>query len=516
MSNDESNAQGLLASSLAPAYFFAAAVLLAHLLTNGRYGYFRDELYFLACGEHLDWGYVDCAPLIALVAWLSRALLGDSLHAIRFFSAVASAGTVLLTGLIARELGGKRFAVGLACLCVVVPPVNLVLGTLLTMNVFEPLFWMGCAYCTLLVIKRDNPKYFLWFGVLAGLGLENKHSMLFFGFALVMGLLLTRDRRYFADKWIWIAGAIALALFMPNLIWQVQHNYPTLEDLSNVKRMHKNVELPPLAYIGQQIMMVLPTSLPVWAAGLWFFFFDSEGKRYRTLGWAFVILFSIMMVLKGKDYYSAPAYPMMFAAGGVFWERVLAAWSRLRWLKVVLPLLIVMMGAITLPFSLPILPVESLLRYGDAIGLKPAKAEVAHEGVLPQYYGDQFGWPELVAAVAKTYQALPPEQRAKAAILAGNYGEAGAIDFFGHQYGLPKAISGHQNYFFWGPRQYTGEVLITIQYSREWTAAHCQSTENGPTLNHPYAMAEEHLTILICRGLNQSLQTEWSRRKHWN
>jgi len=511
-----SGPQGFIASSLAVAFYFAGAILLAHLLTKGRYGYFRDELYFLACGEHLAWGYVDCAPSIALVAWLSRALFGDSLHAIRFFPAVASAATVLLTGLIARELGGKRFAVALACSCMLVPSVNLIIGSMLTMNVFEPLFWMGCAYCTLLVIKRENPKYFLWFGVLAGLGLENKHSMIFFGFALVAGLLLTCDRRYFADQWIWIAGAIALVIFLPNLIWQYQHNWPTLEDLSNVKRMHKNVELPPLPFLGQQIMMMLPTTLPVWGAGLWFFFFDRNGRRYRALGWAFVIVLSVMMVLKGKDYYLAPAYPMLFAAGGVFWERGLEVWRRIRWLKVALPLVIALSGAVVLPLGLPILPVESFLRYVEMLGMQPVKREVGHVGVLPQYYGDRFGWPEMVATVAKIYHGLPPEERAKAAILAGNYGEAGAIDFFGPRLGLPKAISGHQTYYFWGPREYAGEVLILLQYNRERVGSHCQSVEDAAVLTPPYAMAEEHYTILICRGLKQPLQELWPRLKHWN
>lgn len=296
--------EGRSASALTIAIYFALADLLIHFLTNGRYGYFRDELYFLACGDHLDWGYVDFAPLIAWIAKLSRTLLGDSLPAIRFFPALAGALKILLTGLIARELGGQRLAVALACLCVLIAPIYLGLDSLLTMNAFEPLFWMGCAYVLILVFKREHPKRLIWFGLLAGIGLQNKHSMLLFGFALVVGLLLTPERRLFANKWIWIAGAMALALFLPNLIWQQQHHWPTLEVLSNVKRMHKNVELAPLAFVGQQVLLLLPTSAPVWLAGLWFFFFDRIGKRYRALGWAFVMVFALMMVLKGKNYYS--------------------------------------------------------------------------------------------------------------------------------------------------------------------------------------------------------------------
>src|SRR5712692_2221359 len=214
----------------------SAVALLIHLLTNGGYGFFRDELYSMACGDHLAWGYVDFAPLAAWLVNFNRAVLGDSLHALRFLPAVSAAAKIVLTGLIARELGGRRFAIFLACVCVLAAPVNLILDTLYSMNTFEPLFWMGCAYVLLVALRRGEPKLLLWFGVLAGLGLENKHSMVFFGVAVVLGLLFTPERRLFANRWMWIAGALAVALFLPNLIWQVQHNWPTLEDLANVRR----------------------------------------------------------------------------------------------------------------------------------------------------------------------------------------------------------------------------------------------------------------------------------------
>lgn len=510
------SAKSRWSSTLAISVYFALASLLIHFLTNGRYGYFRDELYFLALGDHLDWGYVDCAPFIGVMAKLSRVLFGDSLHALRFFPAVAGALTILLTGLIVRELGGKRFATALACLCVLVAPIYLALGTLLTMNVFEPLFWMGSAYVLIRVFKRDNPRLLLWFGLLAGLGIENKHSILFFGAAVVVGLLLTPDRRLFSNRWIWIAGAIALALFLPNVIWQVQHHYPTLEDLENVKRMHKNVELPPLAFLGQQILMLLPPSVIVWLAGLWYFFFDSNGKRYRALGWSFVVLFTSMMALKGKDYYLAPVYPMLFAAGGVFWEKLLANRARLAWVKVALPLVLLLLGAVVAPMAMPLLPVETLIRYQNALGFRPPKSEVGHVGPLQQIFGDMFGWPEMVETVAKVYNNLPPEERAKAAIFANNYGEAGAIDFFGPRYGLPKAICAHQNYFFWGRRNYTGEVLITLQWSRRRAEERCKSVEEVGTVGHPYAMGEEHYTIFVCRETKLPLQEVWPRLKFFN
>lgn len=483
-----------------------------HLFTNGRYGYFRDELYMLACGEHLAWGYVDHAPLIALIARLSRAAFGDSLHGIRLLPALASAAKILLTGLIARELGARRFGVTLACLCVLVAPIYLGIDTILTMNAFEPLFWMGCAYLLLLAIKQDRPQWFLWFGIVAGVGLENKHSMLFFGFALVAGLLLTPERRLMASRWFWIGGVLAAALFLPNILWQISHHWPTLEDLNNVRVTHKDVELGPLAFLAQQVFIMLPISVIVWGAGLWYFLFDGEGKRYRALGFAYLILLALMIALHGKNYYMAPAYPMLFAAGGVFWEQTLHS----RVLRTALAAAVLLMGIVAAPLFLPVLPVDTFLRYEHALGVAPPKTEVAHSGPLPQLFGDMFGWEEMVATVAQVYHALPPAERARAAIFAGNYGEAGAIDLFGPRYGLPKAISTHQTYYLWGPRGYTGDVMILLQWSEKSARRYFRSVEAGPVLNNPYAMGEEHYTIFIGRGLKQPLVQLWPQWKHWN
>jgi hypothetical protein len=502
--------------TLAIAVYFALAKLLIHLLANRGYGYFRDELYFLACGEHLDWGYVDHAPMIALAARLSRAVLGDSLSAIRFLPAAAGAIKVLLTGLMVSEFGGRRFAVMLACLCVAVAPIYLGIDDFLSMNAFEPVFWMGCVYFLILAINRRDSRYWIGFGVMAGLGLQNKHSILFFGLAVFIGVLLTSTRRFLVDRWLWVAGAIAFVIFLPNIIWEQQHGWATLELLNNARTSGKNVSLSPFEFIWQQVFFLSPLTAPVWLGGLWFFFFDVEGRRYRLLGVTYLAALVLMILMKGKNYYLAPVYPMLFAGGAVLWEKLLAEKRYTRWLKVAYPLILVAGGAVFAPMSLPILPVETLIRYQHALGFKPAKTEVGHEGALPQHFGDMFGWPEMVEAVASVYHRLPPEERAKTAIYGGNYGEAGAIDFFGPRYGLPKAISPHQNYFLWGPRDYTGEVVIVLQAEREELERGCRSVEEGPILNHPYAMAEEHYTIFICRGLKKPLPELWPSLKHWN
>lgn len=495
----------------------SVAKLLIHLLTGGRYGYFRDELYFLACGRHLAWGYVDMAPLTALYAKIGL-LLGGSLHALRFLPALAGAMLVALAILMARELGGGRFAQGLAGLCVLAAPVYLATDSILSMNAFEPLFWMGCIYVVIRIVNTGNSRLWLWFGVLAGLGLENKHSTAIFGFAVVVALLLAAERREFLKPWPWLGGAIALLIFLPNLIWQIHNHFPTLEDLRNVQKMGKNVELSPLAFFRQQIFMLHPITFPVWAAGVWFFL-AGRGSRWRVLGWIYVVLLVTMIAMKAKVYYLAPIYPMLFAGGGAAVEDWLSR-GRLTgqklWPKAALLTIIVLAAAVTGNLALPILPPEKYVAYSSAIGVAPPKTEVAHSGPLPQIFGDQFGWPELVEQVAKIYWSLTPEERSRTAIYANNYGEAGAIDFFGPKYGLPAAISAHQNYYFWGPPGFNGDILIVLQSNRERLEKVCGSVEQAAVHFHPYGMAEENQPIFVCRGFKLKFPEIWPELKHWN
>lgn len=289
----------------------AGAKLVLHLLLSGRYGYFRDELYYLDCGRHLAWGYVDHAPMIGLVA-RTALMLGGSLH-VRTFPAIEGALVVALTMLIAWRLGGGCFAQGLAGLCVLVVPIYLALDSIMTMNALEPVLWMICIYVLVRIIQTGNSRLWVLFGLFAGLGLMNKHSTAFFGLAVVLGLLLTRLRAEFAKRWIWISALIAMLIFLPNLFWQVQHHFPTLDDLHNVRVSGKNVVLSPFKFIAQQILTVNPIVFPVWLGGLWFLLVG-RGTKYRPLGWIFVTFFAMMMALHGKDYYLAPIYP--HGAGG--------------------------------------------------------------------------------------------------------------------------------------------------------------------------------------------------------
>ncbi|HEX8285838.1 MAG TPA: glycosyltransferase family 39 protein [Pyrinomonadaceae bacterium] len=501
------------AGAPAVALYLSAFKLLLHFLTNGRYGYFRDELYYLACAEHLDWGYVDQAPLIAFVARASRVLLGDSLFAIRFLPAVAGAALVFVTGMLVRELGGRRFAVVLACACVIVAPAFLALHTLLTMNAFEPLVWTLGAYLVARALKTGDARLWLWFGLVMGLGLENKHSTLVFGFAVVAGLLLTPARKFFLSKWFWVGGLVALVVFLPNILWQITHGWPTVEVLRNADK-NQNLAVSPLGFFKGQLELTHPLTFPVWAAGLCFYLFARAGRPYRALGWAYVVMFVLMVALRAKIYYLLPVYPVLFAPGAVWFENFFARLRERRplWrlLKPASVALLVAGGALTAPLALPVLPVGALIRYQRALGLEAPRTEKLRLAELPQHYADMHGWEEMTETVARVYNSLPADERARCAVFARNYGEAGAIDFFGARHGLPKAIGKHQNYFLWGPRDYTGECVITVGERGADVQKSFDQSELAATITHPYALPHENnLPVYVCRKPKRPLKEIW-------
>lgn len=492
-------------------------LFFVHMLVSGRYGYFVDELYYLACSHHLDWGYVDQAPLIAVVTWFERVTLGDSLQALRFLPAVAAGLKVLLTGLIAQELGARRYAVALACIAVIAAPLYLGLDSLLTMNVFEPCIWMACVLIVLKVFNGGSERLWILFGVVAGIGLQNKHSTLFFGFGLFVGLLLTRQRRQFTQPWIWLGGLVAFLIFLPNLIWEIHRGFPTIELLRNVQASGRNTELSWIGFVLTQAFIMHPLSAPLWIAGLWYLLRDREEKGIRVLGWTFVVILLCMLVLHGRIYYMAPAYPMLFAAGAVafqHWVDRHHAWS---WLKPAYPAALLITGAIFAPFAyFPMLTVDQYIAYSKFMHLAPPRIETHKQGPLPQLYADQFGWKEMAQVVANAYFKLPPDERKSCAIFGQNYGQAGAIDFFGAKMGLPPAISGHQNYYYWGPRGYTGECMIVMGDNYKTLSQKFDSVERVGSVVHPLSMPYQHFDVYLChRPKFGTLQEVWPRLKKW-
>ena len=493
----------------------AAAKLLLHLATASRYGYFGDELYFLACGEHLDWGYVDQPPLVGLVAWVVRHTLGTSLLAIRSVSAVAGAALVVLTGLLAREMGGGRFAMGLSALATALAFVYVVMHYLFTMNALEPLFWTGCAFLVVRIVKTGDQRLWLWFGLLAGIGLQNKYSMAVYGLGLVVGLLLSPERRALRQPWIWLGGGLAALVFLPNVVWNVRHGWPFLEFLRNVRESGRDVVLAPLEYVGHQVLNANPASLPVWLAGLGWLLFSRRGRAFRPLGTAFVVTLAAFILTKGKDYYVTPAFATLFAAGGVALEGFTGEGWRAR-----LRPALVLLFALSLPFLplvLPLLSPQGLIAYQERLGLTLPATEKAHaRAVLPHHFAWQFGWPEMVAAVAATYHAMPPEEQARVAIIGNNYGDSGAVDLLGPKYGLPmKALGTHQSYWLWGPGDPTKDVFIVLGDRPERLERWCGDVQVAAELSHPWTAVWENGPVLVCRRPRQPLAEIWRKTRHW-
>lgn len=487
-----------------------------HIYFNDRYDYFRDEFDYMACGEHLDWGFVDHPPLIPFLVKLCRVTFGDGLRSIRLVPALASSGLLVLTALIALELGGGAFAVLLSAVAVLIAPIYLSDGSLMTTNCLEPLLWMGCAYCAILAIRRDQPRYWLWFGVIAGIGLEEKYSIAMFCFALVAGLFLTPHRTALLSKWMWLGAAAALLIFLPNLLWNSNHHWPFLELMRNIKAEGRDVVLSPVQYFLQQVLLIHPLTAPVWITGLVALLVWRPLRPYRFLGVSYLICFALFVALKGKNYYLAPVYPMLLASGAVAIGSVLES-RRWMWARVAIVAVLLAAGAWFAPVVVPVLPVDRFIAYQNRLPVKVPRSEHSHiAAVLPQHYADQFGWREIAAAAAEGWKRIPEADRRDCGVFAQDYGQAGAIDFFGRQYGLPPALSGHQSYWLWGPRGYSGNCLVVLGDRPEVLRTLFDRVEYVTTsADNPYAL-ERDVPVFICRGAKfGSLEKLWPQVKKW-
>jgi 4-amino-4-deoxy-L-arabinose transferase-like glycosyltransferase len=494
----------------------SAALLIAHCIFNNRYDYFRDEFNYLVCARHLAWGYVDQPPLIPWLTRLSLMTLGGSLRAIRFLPALWMSCTVVLTAQMAREFGGRAFALMCSAAAVVAAPIYLSDGSLLTTNCLEPLLWSGCAYFAILAAMHDQPRYWLWFGVVAGIGMQEKYSIAVFGFGVVVGLLLTEQRRVLFNKWMWLGGVAAFLIFLPNLLWNVHYDFPFVQLMHNIKANGRDVVLSPLEYFLQQCLIMQPIIAPIWIAGVLALLLWKPFRPYRFLGWAYLVSLAIFIVLHGKNYYLTPIYPILLAAGAVIFEHAISR-PRLNRLKPVSILLILAGGAWLAPVVMPVLPVNQYLVYQDRLPFKVPRSEHSHMGAaLPQHYADQFGWHEIVSEVVVAWNKIPPAERTDCTIFAQDYGQAGAIDWYGPAYGLPPSISGHQTWFLWGPRGYSGNCMIVLDDSREKLDTLFQQVEFvGNTPDNPYAL-EKNLPVFICHGSKfGSMAQLWPKIKKW-
>ncbi len=511
-SRQGSAGQAWLRSGPAVVLGIAVVKLALQLYAAPHYGIFRDEMYYLACGEHLGWGYVDHPPLMPFIAWLVSHTLGTSLFAIRLLPAVAGAALVWVTGDLARRMGGGVFAQALAALAVLTAPIYMLMQHWFTMNAFEPLLWMAIAWCVLRYIETADLRWWLGIGVLCGLGLEMKYTVVLFAAGLLLGLALTPHRRVFLSKWFWLGCLAAFLIFLPHLVWLVHHHFPFLEYERNVRSTQRDVRRGFLAFFFDQAEILNPVSVVLWVGGLVWLLFTRRGARYSILAWIFLVVYGVLVITHGKNYYVSPVYPMMFAAGAVGFTQ----WTQKGWVSAGYAGILVLSGVMLAPLSLPLLRPETYLRYEHALGTGPIiKAENQRTGRLPQFFADEFGWEDMVRKTAAVYWSLPPAERARTAIFANDWGEAAAVDYFGPKYGLPRAISNHNSYWFWGPRDTDGSTVIVLGSNGTGDREHFASVVAAGQVDNPWSREDEHFTIWLCRGLTWNLQAMWPRMRKW-
>lgn len=486
----------------------AVLKVLLHLILAAAspYGLHRDELLYLALGDQLAWGYREVPPLVPALGAALQATLGTSLVAVRLLPALAGGVLVFATGLLVRAFGGGRYAILLAALCVFAAPVFMRTHALFQPVVFDQAVWVLAALAFALRVAHDEPRWWLGVGAALGVGLLVKASAAFFAVGLLTGLLLTPHRRDLAMRWPWAGAALAAVLVLPHLAWQVAGGWPFFEHMDQLAARQ-------LAYVSradflfEQPLLMHPFTLPVWGCGLGWFF-SRRGALYRPLGWAYLAVLVLLLALRGKAYYLAPAYPLLFAGGAV----VLAELLRPRWARVAAAGLLVVGTLAFAPLGVPILPPAPTAAYAVAVGMEAAvRTETGQVGRLPQDFADMLGWQEQVAVVDSVFDQLSPNEKANAIVFAGNYGQAAAVDVYGRKLGLPPATSYASNYYHWGPGVRTGEVAVAVGVPPSVLDQIWATCETAAVIRHAWVVASEtDLPVSVCRDLRQPLPAAWA------
>jgi len=497
----------VLHSDLGTLSFIALISVLLRTLINGQYGFHRDELLTYTNALHLDWGYVPYPPITAFLARIELELFGPSLRGFRFFGAVAQSLMMLFAGLTARELGGKRSAQVVAALASGIGGVTLVHGSFYSYTSFDQLFWMLVAFFVVLLLKSEDPRWWLAIGASVGFGMMAKYSIAFFTLGLLGGLALTPARRYLKSPWFWCGTALAMVIVLPNTIWQVQHHFTSLAYLRSIHQRDIARGWTDYFLLNQFWKTANSVTIPLWLAGLWYVFRDPAGKRYRLLGWMYVITLLALFAARGRDYYLAPAYPMLIAAGAVWGERWISSLSFRAATEVRRTVWITLLCAtICAPaLTLPIAPLNSRWwRVANTVNGN---------------FDSEVGWPDMVETVAKIRDSLPAEERHHIGILAGDEGEAGAINLYGPAYGLPAAISGMNTNWYRGYGNPPPETVITLGEHRDYLEQNFESCTLAGRATNRYGIVNSTLAgwdeIFVCRHLRSTWPEFWKNFQYY-
>jgi hypothetical protein len=491
-------------------WLITLAIAIVHALTAGRYDAQRNELYFLACGWHPDFGYVDQPPLVPLIAAATQ-VFGVNIWMLRLPATVAAVGLVLLCAGFARLLGGGARASAFAAIAAGIAPGLAGLTSHLTTSTFEPITWTMAAFLLARALLQDRRSDLIWVGVIVGVALEAKWGIAVWLVTLGVGVIVTSARRMLSWWQLWLGIVISATLVAPNLMWQWRQGWPFFEVILPHLESQKNFTGPFWLFEWRQALAMNVVLAPLCVAGAIAPFIDRRLADARFLSIGFLLTTAFYFVERGTNYYLLPAYPTIFAVGAVWSER-LRPWITRVWIAGS-----VAASVLVSPVVLPVLEPEDLGRYMDATGLKPTPIEAAGVGApLTQSLSDEFGWREIEQKVAAVFRRLPPEEQKRTAILASNYGQAAAIDVYSRADDLPPALSGHNQYWLWGPRGYDGLVNIHVGGDAERWRRICESIEIVDRTDNPFAMPYENdRPIFICRGLRVSLSRLWNGLKRY-
>jgi 4-amino-4-deoxy-L-arabinose transferase-like glycosyltransferase len=481
----------------------------------GPYGWFIDELYYLACARRLAWGYVDHPPLSIAILGLIRGLAGDTMWAVRLPAALAAGATALLAALLARRLGGGAFAQSLAALCVFASPMAMVLGSFFSMNAFELLLWPAAALLLVNILESDRARGWVAFGLLVGLGLLNKHTTVLFAGAVGAALLLVPARRHLLTPWPWLGAVAALVLLAPNLVWQHANGWPSLEFYENAQRL-KNIPTPPPKVLADQALFAGPGSLPVWLAGLVFLLRARAARHARLLGYAFLTLLGLMLVSgSSRPDRIGAFYAILFGAGAAAIE-VRSQRPQWRWLRPAVLVLVAGSGLFVAPLTLPLLPPESVAAYAQATGLLP-RIERGKTSPIPQWLADRTGWPEFVADVDAAFSTLAAGDRPRAILYAPSYGQAGALELLGPARGLPPTtISNHNTYHLWSIGHTDADVVVAAGAREEDLRRLYRDVRVAKVHACEYCMSwRDGMRIFVARGAREPLSRHWPALRHF-
>lgn len=490
---------------ISAAWFVFLAIVFA--LTFWQYGFHRDELNFVINARYLDWGYVEYPPFTPLIGNLVMSVFGPSILALRLTATVAMCASMLLTGYMTLEMGGSRSASVVATLAAGLSAIAIFNARFFSYQTFDFLFWVLISYFVVKLVNSGNPLWWLAIGAALGLGMQNKYSIPFFALGLAGGVLLTGERKWLKSKWLWIAVGTAFVIFLPNLIWQIQHNFVSLDHQADMRSYNIEVGRTADFLISQLYIASNPAAIPLWLFGLYYALFSKPPSKYRILGWMYIIPLVLFMLMAGRFYYMAATYPMLIALGasrlinrpGTEQNRKKIVWRNIQYISLGI------FGFLMVAMMIPVAgPGTAWWNINYAIN-----SEVSEE----------IGWPELVGEVNRIYKSLPPEEQAQTGIMAMNYGEASALELYGPAYGLPKVISGENTYWYRGYGNNPPPKLIIIGLERRYlnyVSNSCRVVGHTP---NPYNIENQELRetpeIFLCDGLIEPWDVYWSHFRHY-